>query len=108
MDSFITYRNVLSDFNKAMEQGLEQYKKELNEKVEILEYLLNHYNDGRRKNFYCIAVNLLTLSDLKDIMNEIDETINKQDFSLKEKIKKIVSLFEDKAKEQNIDLKLRK
>ena len=97
MDSFITYRNVLSDFNKAMEQGLEQYKKELNEKVEILEYLLNHYNDGRRKNFYCIAVNLLTLSDLKDIMNEIEE-----------KIKKIVSLFEDKAKEQNIDLKLRK
>lgn len=108
MDSFITYRNVLSDFNKAMEQGVEQYQKELNEKVEILQYLLTHYNDGRKKNFYCIAVNLFKLSDLKDIMNEIEETISKQNLSLKDKIKKILCLFENKAREQNIELKLRK
>ena len=107
-DSFISYRNVINDFEKADKEGLEQYKMELNEKVNILEFLLKNYNEGRRKNFYCLAVNLLTLEDLKEIMIVINEKVSKQNITIKDKIKQIVLLFESKANKENIELKLRK
>ncbi|MBN1499605.1 MAG: DUF3795 domain-containing protein [Spirochaetes bacterium] len=62
-DSFISYRNVLSDFKKAEKSGIEKYRKELDEKVLILERLISDYNDGRKKGFYCLAVNLLSRRD---------------------------------------------
>jgi len=46
---------------------MDGYGKELNERMEILEFMLENYDDGRRKNFYCIAVNLLKLDDLRDV-----------------------------------------
>jgi len=108
VDSFISYRNVISDFKKTDKIGLNKYQKELNEKVHILEFLIKNYNDGRKKSFYCMAVNLLNLADLKKIMEQIDENIKNQDIETKEKIKLIIDLFELTAKNKNIDLKLRK
>jgi hypothetical protein len=62
-DSFITYVNVLKDFEKAKEKGTKDYIKELNEKMKFLNILLENYNDGRRKKFYCLAINLLDLAN---------------------------------------------
>jgi len=106
-DSFITYQNVLIDFEKAKTEGMQQYKLELNEKVEILEYLIHNYNDGRRKNFYCIAVNLLSLASLKEVVQEIQNSVCPQDIDLKSKIEQIIKLFETRAKCDSIALKLR-
>lgn len=108
VDSFISYYNVISDFGKASKDGIDQYIGELNEKVKILEFLLNNYNDGRRKTFYCNAVNLLKLSDLQDIIDEIDKEIGKKDIGIKDKIALIISRFEAAASRENIELKLRK
>ena len=91
---------------KAIEYGIEKYQEDLNEKISFLKYLISNYNDGRKKNFFCIAVNLLDLADINDIKEHIQklgETI-----SQKEKINMIESWFEEKAKGKNIDLKLRK
>jgi spore maturation protein CgeB len=98
---------VLTDFEKAKTEGLQQYKLEMNEKVEILEYLIHNYNDGRRKNYYCIAVNLLSLASLKEVFQEIQNSVNPQDIDLKSKIEQIIKLFETRAKCDSIALKLR-
>lgn len=103
-DSFITYKNVLSDFKKAESIGLEKYLEILNEKVKILQYLLENFNDGRRKNFFCTAVNLLEIEDLRGIFL----SIQKLDVFDDEKTKKVVAMIEDKAKDKNVELKLRK
>ena len=108
VDSFISYQNVLVDFQKAELEGLEQYKYELEKKMAILEYLIENYNDGKRKSFYCLAINLLLLPDLQAIMDEINTNIGKQDINKQVKIKKIITLFETKAQEKNIKLVLRK
>lgn len=107
VDSFITYRNVSADMERA-KGDLLKYEAELDEKVRILEYLIKNYNDGRRKGFYCLAVNLLQLNDLRDIINEINEKISVREISLKEKIEQILILFQTKASEAKIELKLRK
>ncbi|UOO37647.1 DUF3795 domain-containing protein [Oscillospiraceae bacterium CM] len=107
-DSFITYRHVISDLEKARVKGIEAYMKELNEKVAFLEQLVNAYNDGRRMNTYCVAVNLLDLEDLNDIKNSIRNKVNDTEMALREKIAIVISEIEEKARKNNIDLRLRK
>jgi hypothetical protein len=106
-DSFISYRNVLVDFKKSKED-IAKYKTELNGKVKILKYLIAHCNDGKKKNFYCVAVNHLKLSDLKNIMDQIDKQIKSKDVGSKNKIEIVVDLIEKMAKKENVELRLRK
>ena len=79
----------------------------LNEKIEILRYLLKNYNDGRRKTFYCTAVNLLELEDVNRVMTQIKEAIAPET-PLKESAKQVVYLFQTMAEEKEISLKLKK
>lgn len=70
-DSFITHRRQLSDMERAREMGPENYGLEQREKAQILARLLESYNDGRKKSFYCLAVNLLELPELREAMELI-------------------------------------
>jgi hypothetical protein len=106
-DSFISYRNVLSDMERA-NADLNQYTTDLNAKMEILGFLLSRYDDGRRKSFYCVAVNLLELRDLKDVLYQIEEKIDKAGIPFKEQIEQITALLKAKAGKAGIELKLRK
>ncbi len=106
-DSFITHRNMIKDFDKAKNVGLDAYQSALNEKVEILRALLDNYNDGRRKTFFCISVNLLDLQDVKCVVKQIiAET--KSDTTVKERSTLAVNLFKAMAEKRNIVLKLNK
>jgi len=107
VDSFISYRNVLTGFAKA-KADLANYKAELQEKIGFLEFLLQNYNDGRRKSFYCTAVNNLDLNSLRQIRESIAESIQSQPTDLKSKIKLIAELFEESARQTGVELKLRK
>jgi hypothetical protein len=107
-DSFITYVNVLKDFEKAKEKGTKDYIKELNEKMKFLNILLENYNDGRRKKFYCLAINLLDLDDIKEIMEHTNNTREILISNQKDKAKYITTLFKEKADERGIELVLRK
>jgi hypothetical protein len=106
-DSFITHKNQFVDMEKAKQNGMEAYKSELSEKIGILEELLNDYNDGRRKSFYCVAINLLNLIDVNAVMERIRNEIQPE-MSLKEKSAVAVRLFNEMAEQRDISLKLRK
>jgi peptide subunit release factor 1 (eRF1) len=92
---------------KAKRIGIEAYKAELNEKIKLLRELLNVYDDGRRKGFYCLTVNLLELSDVKAVMDRLTDEIAPE-APLKEKATAAVRLFEAIATRKNISLKLRR
>jgi hypothetical protein len=98
-DSFITHRNYFADMEKAKKIGIESYKAELDEKISILETLLKNHDDSRRKGFYCLAVNLLDLQDLKTVMERITDEAEP---------KSVVRLFEETAAQRGVSLKLRK
>jgi len=107
-DSFITHQRQLKDAIKAQEMGIEAYCEEQNKKVKILRTLLSDYNDGRRKTFYCVAINLLPLQDIENVMKLIAENTSFNNLAIKEKAENIVSLFQDIAVQQGLILKLRK
>lgn len=106
-DSFVTHKNQFLDMEKATQIGAEAYAAELNEKVRILGELLEHYNDGRRKNLFCVAVNLLELQDTQSVMIELARQ-TKPDDPVKEKAKVAARLFQGMADVRDISLKLRK
>ena len=103
-DSFITHRRQKADLEKAKTTGLEQYNLEQREKARILDFLLSTCNDGRRKTFFCAAVNLLELADLQAVVQELDRNAS----STKERCLYVVNAFQEIAERKNILLKLNK
>jgi len=102
-DSFISYRNVLADNDKAR-ANLKPYVSDLGKKKEYLDYFLKEYNDGRSKGFFCLAINLLPIEDIGQIIAIVKE---------KEKHRKpesgiVKGLFCEKAKNRGIELVLRR
>lgn len=106
-DSFITHLHQISDLEKAKSLGIDAYKEELNEKIELLEELLTNYNDGRRKGLFCIATNLLEIENLRHIVRQI-KAETQADMPPKEKAAIAVRLLQEIADQRNILLKLQK
>ena len=88
--------------------GTERYHSELKEKMQILRYLLDNFNDGRRKSFFCMAVNLIEIEDLKSAVKEIEEEVSRKELTVKEKAVISVEILKSAAARKNIVLKLRK
>ena len=106
-DSFITYRNVTRDFDKVKMSGINAYRAELDEKIGLLRWLLEYCNDGRRKNYYCQAVNLLELEDVKAVVGRIREQTVVEEGNVKERAAQAVQMFEEMAWERGIELRLK-
>lgn len=107
-DSFITHRNQFKDIEKAKHIGVDAYNQEQIEKMDILNYLLENYNAGRQKTFFCVAVNLLDIQDIREIMVEMDVNSGDNNLSIKDKAAYAVSRFQTAANEKGVELKLRK
>ncbi len=107
-DSFITHRKQLKDIRKAQEIGLDAYNLEQTEKIKILNFLLAHYNAGRQRTFFALAVNLLDLDDVRAVTQQLHSDPDIAVLSLKQKADRAKKLFEEQAGRQNIELKIRK
>lgn len=107
-DSFITHRNRRSDLDKHRSIGKEAYQEEQRRKTEILRELLENYNDGRRKSFFCLVVNLLECEVLQSVMAQVKESPDLAGQTIKERAAGVVKLLQDAADEHGIVLKLKK
>ena len=107
-DSFITHHNQMNDMEKASQIGIPAYNAEQEEKRKLLDFLLSHYNDGRRKNLFCVAVNLLTIKEIENILQTVKSDKDFQSMGKKEQASVIAKLLQDIAAPKGIELKLRK
>lgn len=107
-DSFVPHRNRQQDINQAQELGLEAYLAQLEEKRAILEELLAHYNDGRRKTLFNTAVYLLSLEELRFVMAALDSQPELTGQTVKERALAAVELLQNAADRRGISLKLNK
>ena len=107
-DSFVPHRNRQQDIAQAQELGLDTYLARLEEKRTILDKLLAHYNDGRRKTLFNTAVYLLPLEDLRCVMALLDSRPEEDDQPIKERALAAVGLLQEAANRQGISLKLNK
>jgi hypothetical protein len=99
---------VLSDFKKAEDEGLAAIQEEMGKKMAALQELLEKYNDGRRKSFFCNAVNLLSSEEVRKVMEAICSTPPDPAEDMTSRARRAAEAFEAMAAEKGIDLKLRK
>lgn len=107
-DSFITHRRRGTDMERLKQIGAEAYHAEQREKIEILEHLLSCFNDGRRKTFFCAAVNLLELPELREAVQALSEDPAVEQMPPKEKSARAVWLLEQAAERRGMEWKLRR
>ena len=104
----LCHQNQMNDMGKAQQIGIPAYNAEQEEKRKILDFLLASYNDGRRKNLFCIAVNLLEIGEIENILQAVKSDKEFQGLSKKEQASIIAKQLQDIAANKGIALKLRK
>ena len=107
-DSFVPHRNRQQDIAQARELGLDAYLARLEEKREILNEFLDHYNDGRRKTFFNTAVYLLPLEDLHSVIALLDSRPELGGQPIKNRALAALELLQEAADRRGISLKLNK
>jgi len=107
VDSFISYKEVINNMELA-KTNLLVYLKQLKIRHRYLSDLLENYNDGKSKGLYCNAMNNLPFSEIEEIMKGIKVNEELEKMSLKDRSKKVVEMFKEKAKELGIEVVLRK
>lgn len=105
-DSFKCYQKLEEDIDFIQENGLEQYKGLQNTREEILKDMLDNFNEGRSKSYYCIAVTVMKIEELKEALIIAREKSHGLD--IKDKSKILHSTLDGIAKQGGYYLKLRK
>lgn len=71
-DTLVLHRNQRKNMQRAKEIEIDAYRAEQREKVNLLNRLLEVFDDGKRQVFYCTAVNLLSVDDMQVILDKAD------------------------------------
>jgi len=108
-DSFISHKVSLTNLTLIKEKDLEEFLSQQQKRIELLEKMLEDFNEGRSKSFYCITTALLSIEDLEkaveDSIKQIkEERIAKIDLKTKSKI--LRENLTKLAKDRSIELKL--
>ena len=109
-DSFLTHQKIKSNLYFIKQQGLKRFLEQQRKRIKLLERMLNDFDDGRSKSFYCIATTLLPVTELKALLGEAErkikvEKVKADDTKPKAKIlRESLSSFAAKG---GVELKLR-
>jgi hypothetical protein len=72
--SYPSYKKVMPNLNFIKEHGIEKFIAQQKKRIRLLETMIDDFDDGRSKSFYCKSATLLDLGDLRD---SLDKTIEK-------------------------------
>ena len=102
-DSFVTHKKMISNLENIKANGIEHFIEKQKIRIDILSDLLENYDDGRAKGFFCKACALLPIDKLQEILNELQKAV--ADVELKEKSKFARKLMIEVASSLEIELK---
>ncbi len=105
-DSFVTHRKVFHNHELIRKIGLNQFLIEQKQRIDILDYLMDNFDAGRSKSFFCQTCTLLPIENLTEIYREskvIDHSLG-----ITDKNRVIKGLILKISDGLEIDLKLRR
>ena len=91
--SYPSCKKVMPNLNFIKEHGIKKFIEQQKKRIELLETMINNFDDGRSRSFFCKATALL---DLKNLGNSLDEATRKikadniRDVKIKAKVLKNV------------------
>lgn len=78
-DSFVTHRKVMSNQRRIIEAGIDAFLEQQQRRIVFLEAALARHDDGKSKNFLCLAATLLSLDSLNEALAMADSGKNLRD-----------------------------
>ena len=105
-DSFKSYQKLEEDINFIRVKGIETYDALQNIRESLLNRLLNEFNEGRSKSYYCIAATVMDIDELRESLKEA--TAKSKLLSIKEKSRIMHSILDGIAQKKGYRLSLRK
>ncbi len=69
-DSFKCYQKLEEDIAFIQEHGIRQFEEAQKAREALLKIMLQEFNEGRSKSYYCIAATVLTPEELRDALDE--------------------------------------
>lgn len=106
VDSFVTHRRVIQNLKSIKESGVPAFIKQQSKRMSLLKTMLESYDDGSCKSFFCLATTLLSLKSLNDSLAKADKeikekSVGKADLKNRAKIlREIITRFADKENEE--------
>ena len=110
-DSFVTHRRVIPNQNFIRESGIGAFMEQQTKRMSILQTMLESYDDGSCKSFYCLATALLSLQSLNDSLVKADREITEKSVGkedLKSRAQILKGILNEFAAAENEELRLRK
>jgi hypothetical protein len=105
-DSFKCYQKLENDISFIQQKGISPFVTTQKQREKLLRYMLNEYNEGHSKSYYCIAATVLEIDELKESLTEADRI--SKGFDIRSKAKTLHALLDAIARRNGYILKLRK
>ena len=105
-DSFVCYQKLDDNINFAKSFGAKAFAKQQAEKAELLQCLLDEFNEGRSKSFYCVVATVLETDELRTAIDNARRDSTGLDIKAKAKLMR--AIVEVIADERGYHLTLRK
>jgi hypothetical protein len=86
-------KKILSNLNFIKEKGIKEFIEQQQRRIRLLEMMIENFDDGRSRSFFCKAAALLDLTSLQNSINKATQEIKtgkieQNDVKLKAKILK--------------------
>ena len=67
--SYPPYRKIIPNLNFIKQEGIKKFIKQQERRIRSLETMIDDFDDGRSRSFFCKAAALLDLTDLEDLLD---------------------------------------
>lgn len=105
-DSFKCYQKLEDDIAFVQKNGIEAFEKTQKKRERLLREMLQEFNEGRSKSYYCIAATVMETGELEGALAEAGK--NSAGSEIKERSRVLHALLDEFARKRNYVLKLRK
>jgi hypothetical protein len=105
-DSFTCYQKLEDNILFIQKSSVDEFEKEQRTRERLLKEMLQEFNEGRSKSFYCIASTVLDIDELENALGEAKN--QSEGLETKEKTKILHQLLNKIAERRSCSLKLRK
>jgi hypothetical protein len=105
-DSFKSYQKLEDDIAFIKANGIKAFDEQQRIRESLLNILLNKYNEGRSKSYYCIAATVMEIDELRSALEEA--AAGSGLLNIKEKSVNMHSILDSIALNKGYRLSLRK
>ncbi len=105
-DSFVCYQKMEDNIEFIKSRGISAFVKSQRTKEALTTALLDEFNEGRSKSFYCVAATVMDIPELKHALEQARRESKGMD--IKAKARTLHAILDGIARKRGYHLKLRK